>query len=221
MFIGNNKIVDKFNSLYYNECIKDAGYLGRDFKNYYDGNVKMGDTPSLLYMMDGNPDDPYKESWGGSFERLYESPRTIFARNTTVLDTIPVYSVIEFQFKGPQINEAPDASCFTFSIDKQDWPGFYLGEGVYGVRYVPKAPAVLKYLITSNIQELNGKTGAFVVSGMWPGTISRNNYKLGSNWFTDKTDTELFEGVWQGYKTVEKWRNKVLLDWESRWNWLK
>lgn len=220
-FIGNNKIVDKFNNLYYNECIKDAGYLGRDFKNYYDGNVKMGDTPSLLYMMDGNPDDPYKESWGGSFERLYESPRTIFARNTTVLDTIPVYSVIEFQFKGPQINEAPDASCFTFSIDKQDWPGFYLGEGVYGVRYVPKAPAVLKYLITSNIQELNGKTGAFVVSGMWPGTISRNNYKLGSNWFTDKTDTELFEGVWQGYKTVEKWRNKVLLDWESRWNWLK
>ena len=119
-FIGNNKKVDKFNNLYYNECIKDAGYLGRDFKNYYDGNVKMGDTPSLLYMMDGNPDDPYKESWGGSFERLYESPRTIFARNTTVLDTIPVYSVIEFQFKGPQINEAQDASCFTFSIDKQD-----------------------------------------------------------------------------------------------------
>ena len=66
---------------------------------------------------------------------------------------------------------------------------------------------MLKYLITSNIQDLNGKT--------------RNNYKLGSNWFTDKTDTELFEGVWQGYKTVEKWRNKVLLDWESRWNWLK
>ena len=80
---------------------------------------------------------------------------------------------------------------------------------------------MLKYLITSNIQELNGKTGAFVVSGMCPGTISRNNYKLGSNWFTDKTDTELFEGVWQGYKTVEKWRNKVVLDWESRWNWWK
>ena len=30
----------------------------------------MGDTPSLLYMMDGNPDDPEKENcWGGSFRR--------------------------------------------------------------------------------------------------------------------------------------------------------
>lgn len=39
--------------------------MGADFINYYKGRVKMGDTPSLLYMMDGNPDDPEKEKMLG------------------------------------------------------------------------------------------------------------------------------------------------------------
>jgi hypothetical protein len=37
--------------------------MGTDFINYYKGIVKMGDTPSLLYMMNGDPNDPEGESW--------------------------------------------------------------------------------------------------------------------------------------------------------------
>ena len=33
--------------------IRRAGRMGKDFINYYGGNVKIGDTHSLLYMMDG------------------------------------------------------------------------------------------------------------------------------------------------------------------------
>ena len=43
---------------YYNQAIRGAGDMGKDFINYYGGNVKMGDTPSLLYMMDGDPNNP-------------------------------------------------------------------------------------------------------------------------------------------------------------------
>jgi hypothetical protein len=34
-------------------------------------DIKMGDTPSVLYLLNGNPEDPEGESWGGSF---FKSP---------------------------------------------------------------------------------------------------------------------------------------------------
>lgn len=212
---------NKLNESYYECSIKGAGNLGKDFKSYYDGNIKMGDTPSLLYMMNGNPDDPEGESWGGSFEPIFESPRSIFNRNSTLKDTVAVYSVVEFHFKGPKSDKAIGTPCFTFRIDNQDWTGVYLGNGVYGIKYAPKAPAVLHYKITSNIKELNGMKGAFVVSELWPGNTTKNGYKLGKNWFTDKRDVHLFEGKWQGSRTVLRWRKDVLTDWAERWNWLK
>jgi hypothetical protein len=55
---------------YYNNVIKGAGKMADDFLNHCEGNLKMGDTPSLLYMMDGDPEDPTKESWGGSFIKI-------------------------------------------------------------------------------------------------------------------------------------------------------
>lgn len=220
--ISNKKINDEFNNGYYNKYIKGAGYLGADFINYYGGLVKMGDTPSLLYMMNGDPADPYKESWGGSFEKMTESPRTIFTSNPTIKDTVAVYSVLEFHFNGPvQEGKYIGRKFFTFRIDRQDWDGVYLGDGIYGVRYAPKAPAVLKYEVISEVKELNGQKGVFVVGKVWPGNKTINGYKLGQNWYTDKLAPELFEGVWQGSKTVSKWREKVLTDWAVRWGWLK
>lgn len=220
-FIYDNKKTDKFNTGYYDETIRGAGYLGEDFINYYKGHAKMGDTPSLLYLMKGNPDIPEGESWGGSFEKMAKSPRTIFERNTTLKDTVPVYSVIEYRLQGPVVDLEVGASCFTYRIDKQDWPGCYLGNGMYGVRYAAKAPATLDYTITSDIKELDGMTGSLVVSGLWPGKLTGDAYPLGDNWYTDKGDLSLFKGIWQGTETVEKWREDVLADWATRWSYLK
>ena len=218
--ISTNK-KDKFNKNFYDEAIRGAGHMGEDFINYYKGLVKMGDTPSLLYMMDGDPNNPTKESWGGSFEPLKHSPHTVFNRNTTLQDTVAVYSVIELQLNGPKTDMPVGTECFTLTTDKQDWTGIYSGNGIYSVRYAPKAPATLDYIVTSDIAELNGQKGVFVVSGMWPGETIATSYDVGNNWYTDKEDKELFEGIWQGSKTVSKWRNEVLLDWEKRLNWLK
>lgn len=220
-FITNDKLPDKFNKDYYDECIRGAGYLGEDYIKYYDGKVKMGDTPSLLYMMDGNPDNPQRESWGGSFEKFTHSPRVIFDRATTLKDTVPVYAIIEFRIKGPKINIPSDSVCFTLTVDKQNWDGFYLGNGKYAVRYTPKATAVLTYKITSDIPNFPEQTGKFVVNNTWPGKINIDDYKLGNNWYTDREDINLFEGKWQGSKTVSKWRKAVLQDWAKRWEWLK
>lgn len=48
----------------------------------------MGDTPSLLYLMDGDLNNPLLESWGGSFEKISRSARVVFDRTTTLADTV-------------------------------------------------------------------------------------------------------------------------------------
>jgi len=210
---------------YYDEYIKGNGYLGKDFKKYYGGSVKMGDTPSLLYMMDGNPANPFKESWGGSFVKFNHSPRVVFNRNTTIADTVTVYSVMELHFKGPVVSISADSACFTLTmhakIGEQKWPGYYLGNGEYAIKYSPKQTETLSYKITSPIPGFTEQSGQFVVNNMWPGKNSKDDYQLGTNWYTDRPDARLFYGIMQGARTVSKWRADVLMDWAKRWAWLQ
>lgn len=210
---------------YYDHFIHGTGYLGRDYKNYYKGAVKMGDTPSLLYMMDGDPSDPSKESWGGSFVRLNRSPRNVFSRNTTLADTVNVYSIVEFHFKGPEINIPRDSSCFTMvvkaKIGEQQWPGYYEGNGNYVIRYSPKQTEILSYKEVSGIPGFVEQDGQFVVNNTWPGKSGPDDYKLGAHWYTDKPNASLFVGIQQGAMTINKWRTAVLLDWAKRWTWLR
>ena len=220
--ISSKKVDDDYNKNFYDKFIKGAGHIGADFINYYDGLVKMGDTPSLLYMMNGDPSDPTGDSWGGSFEKINESPYTLFERNTTVKDTIAVYSVVEYQYDGPVLDE----SCignkyFTFRTDRQDWDGVYVGNGKYAVRYSPKQPDILTYITKSDVKELDGHQGTFVVSATWPGRKTQNSLPLGENWYSDRQDSALFEGKWQGSATVSRFRVDVLNDWADRLNVLK
>ncbi len=220
--IGSKNIDDEYNAGYYDRFVKGAGNMGADFINYYEGVVKMGDTPSLLYMMNGDPTDPEGESWGGSFERILESPYTVFNRNTCESDTVATYSVVEYQFDGPlQDESAVGKKFFTFTIDKQDWDGVYIGDGKYAVRYSPKQPAVLDYKVSSDIKELDGQAGKLVVSEIWPGPATPDGIKLGPNWYSDRQNPELFDGKWQGSKTIGKYRTAILDDWNARWSVLK
>ncbi len=53
-FIADYKQMDEFNGKYYDTFIRGGGHLGEDFIDYLNGNTKMGDTPSLLYLMNGD-----------------------------------------------------------------------------------------------------------------------------------------------------------------------
>lgn len=221
-FFSNNGMPDSVKTTnYYDRYINSAGYMGKGFKNYYGGNVKMGDTPSLLYMMDGDPNNPMKESWGGSFEKFDHSPRIIFNRTTTLADTVTVCSILEFHIKGPQLNIPPDSACFSLNvkagIGEQKWAGYYRGNGDYAVRYAPKQSETLSYTITSLIPGFPEQSGQFVVDNLWPGKAGKSDYPLGLNWFTDRKDPQLYDGKIQGGVTVKKWRNEVLQDWAKRW----
>lgn len=212
-------------SPYYTRHIKAGSHLGKDFKNYYKGEVKMGDTPSLLYLMDGDPNDPFRESWGGQFEKFTHSPRIVVNRNTSVLDTVTVYSILEFHFKGPQVDIPADSACLTMTVQaeigEQQWAGYYLGDGDYVVRYCPKRTETLRYTVKASIPGFRPQHGAFVVDNSWPGQARPTDYPLGPNWYTDLRDPDQFDGIWQGARTVRKLRDAALLDWARRWSGLQ
>jgi hypothetical protein len=190
------------NESYFQNYIQGRSAMGKAFRNYYEGIIKMGDTPSLAYVMNGNPDDPLGESWGGNFTPIQRSSRVIFEGNSTISDTVAAYAVLEWRFEGPEFDIPADSSCFTLEIWDQIWPGYYLGNGTYGVRYSPKKPEVGTYLTASTIPELNGQKGQYVSITPWPGKAGPHDYKLGSDWYSDRQQPDLFIDEQQGARTV-------------------
>ena len=206
---------------YYVNYIRGQGAMGKDFINYYKGEIKMGDTPSLAYLMDGDADDATGESWGGSFTPINRSSRTIFHGNSTIKDTVSAYAVLEWHFKGPELIIPQDASCFIFETGGQKWPGYYIGNGNYAVRYSSKKPEIGTYTTSSNIPELTNQTGKYLSIIPWPGKPGTDDYKLGNSWYGDRKESELFIGEQQGAKTISKHRASFLMDWVTRWEWLQ
>lgn len=220
-FIADNRDSSRYHTGYYDYAIRGAGALGADFADYYKGTVKMGDTPSLLYMTGADPADPAHGGPGGRFEKLAFSPRTIFRRATTAQDTVALYSVVDWRLEGPVIDRPVGTPVLTAEIDRQTWEGYYLGEGRYTLRYAPKGPASLTYRIRSEIAALDGLEGAFTVCGAWPGVRTAESFPLGGSWWTDCADPALFGGPWHGFRTVADHREAVLEEWAARWNALK
>ena len=204
---------------FYENNIKGKGTLGADFGNYYGGLIKMGDTPSVAYLLNGNPDHPQAESWGGSFTRLPYSAFREFARNTTLSDTVPTYSLVTWTFdSGEYINSSENPEIW-LEIDGQRIDGYYAGDGVFNVRFVPKRIGTWKYVVNCKAKSLQGQTGEFVSANPWPGTENTENLKL-NNWWSDRTDTDLYLGQYQGARTVSRWREDFLSDWVKRFEWI-
>lgn len=79
----------------------------------------------------------------------------------------------------------------------------------------------MPYTIVSDIPGFPEQNGKITIENVWPGKTRGTDYKLGNNWFTDKSDEDLFDKNLHGFKTVSKWRNDVMRDWAKRWDWLR
>ncbi len=66
MYMGGYQEQDYSNISFVEKNVKGHGALGNIFWEKKK-DIKMGDTPSVLYMLQGDPDNPEAESWGGSF----------------------------------------------------------------------------------------------------------------------------------------------------------
>jgi hypothetical protein len=66
MYMGGYKEEDYGNVTFVEDHVKNHGELGKLFLAKKK-DIKRGDTPSVLYFLHGDPENPEGESWGGSF----------------------------------------------------------------------------------------------------------------------------------------------------------
>ncbi|MCM1557134.1 MAG: DUF1593 domain-containing protein [Anaeroplasma bactoclasticum] len=203
------------------ESHKDYGALGNYFAKHLGGVIKMGDTPTVTYFLNGVPEDPTKESLGGSFVQVYHRPERTYDRDTTIKDIVEIFEVIEYIFKGPILREYDEnKSYFKMIVRNQEFEGFYVGNGEYRIRFMPKSLGVFEYKIKSEIEELNHHKGAF--TAIPESSIHRlpkgQNLK---NWWADKLDDEFREGVIDGAKSLNQYRKEFLDSFSKRFKRLK
>lgn len=219
-WVGGIQEKDLGNSTFFDNHILKHGLLGNYFGNFYSGSIKMGDTPTLLYMMKGNPENPGGESWGGTFQPTSHRPKFVFHGHTALSDQIEVFSIVEWIFEGPDSGAANDEPQFQVEIDKQFFEGYYADGGKYVFRWCPKAVGKWSYTIHSHHGFLNGKTGQFTSVDEITLTTSVNTVEH-NNWWTDRFDLEFKEDGHAGIKSVNHWREDFLRHWQERLDWLK
>lgn len=214
-FNGGDQTADLGNKSFVDTHVAGHGALGDFFCKFLDNTIKMGDTPSVAYLLRGNPEDPASPSWGGQFIPVHARPNAVFHRNTTKNDVVEMFSLVEFVFKGPEIEIDRDKSVFTMIVKGQEFAGYYTGDGEYRIRFMPKSIGDWPYLIKSEIPELDGQTGEFV-------SVAESNVSRGRdplllpNWWSDILDPDLKDGIIAGSKTVNRWREDFLRDFQKR-----
>ncbi len=79
--------------------------------------------------------------------------------------TVGQWGIFEVKLKGPATGnpflDVTVSGHFTCGQKSVDADGFYDGDGVYIVRFMPEEQGDWSYEIRSNAAELNGKTGSF------------------------------------------------------------
>lgn len=214
-FVGGNQDNDLGNKTFISNHALGHGALGDYLAKHLGGVIKMGDTPTVSYLLKGTPECPENPSWGGSFVKVKSRPKSIYNRNTTTEDIIEVFEVLELVFKGPDLGEAQDKSVFSLIVQEQEFEGFYCGNGEYKVRFMPKSTGTWSYATKSEIAELDGQTGMFTcIEETEAGRKKEGQPYL--NWWSDTLEGRYSEKEHRGAKTVSMWREEFLRDFQAR-----
>jgi hypothetical protein len=212
-FTGGNQSGEWGNKEFVNQHIASKGALGAFFATQLGGTIKMGDTPSVGWLLKGTPDDPSQPGWGGRFVRAWERPYSCFERMTTKEDRMEVFGILELVLPiGNHGSKQPEA---VLAVENQKLSGHAPGDGTMRFRFCPKAAKTYTFTIRSNVPALDGKTGGITAFSPPPNIAQRPSAKL-PNWWTDDPSPEVAEGPHIGAKTVSRWREDFLSDFAAR-----
>ena len=211
-FVGGDQSGDWGNESFVSRHIAGKGALG-DFFVSRKSDIKMGDTPSVGWLLQGTPLDPSQPGWGGQFVRAPERPFRQFQRLTTRKDRIEAFSILELALPiGADTPKKPEAWLL---VENQSLVGHVTSERTMRFRFCPKAAKRYSFRIRSNLPNLDGKKGE--VTAVTPEESSaRPAVKKYPNWWTDDRKPELAEGAHIGAKSVNRWRVDFLRDFAAR-----
>jgi hypothetical protein len=212
-FVGGNQDGEWGNAAFVASHVAGHGALGDYFAALLRGVIKMGDSPSVGYLLHGTPDDPSAGGWGGKFVRIWDGRKSEFTRLTTEADTAEVFGVVEFALPLPSGMTRDHTAHVLF--DGRIAVGALNDGHALGVRFSPRDAKVWQYTILSDFPAMNSVTGKFTAA---PPPASRTSRKsaVHPNWWIDDPDPAAAEGIHRGARSVNRWREEFLRDFAAR-----
>jgi hypothetical protein len=211
-FTGGNQQGQWGNKEFVRQHIAGKGALGEFFVSKKP-EIKMGDTPSVGWLLKGTPQAPSQPGWGGRFVRAWERPYARFDRLTTKGDRIGAFGILELAL--PLGDRVPKRPVAQLVVENQSLAGHTPGDGTMRFRFCPKAAKAYRFTIRSNVPALTGKTGGITAFAPTPDIALRPSSRL-PNWWTDNPAPEFAERGHIGAKTVNRWRQEYLGDFAGR-----
>lgn len=212
-FTGGNQAGEWGNRSFVAVHVAGHGALGDFFATLLDGTIKMGDSPSIGYLLRNTLDDPSQSGWGGRFVRVWDGRKTIFNRVTTEHDTAEAFGVVEFALPAPagMRRDASAQMVFDGRI-----PAVAVRDGeVLRFRFSPRDAKVWPYVLRSSFPALDGQSGRFTATAPPPARTARSSTRH-PRWWTDDPNPAAAEGVHAGAKSVSRWREEFLRDFADR-----
>jgi len=211
-FAGGNQTGDLDNAAFVTTHLKGHGALGDYFASIAP-KVKMGDTPSLAYLLGATPENPASDSWGGRFVRAWAPPRYVFDHAPTTADVVETYGIVELVYRptGP----APAGAKAALVVERQEFPGFADDHGAWHFIFSPKDAKSWSYQIKSNHPGLDGQTGGLTSRMPAPERAQQPAARY-PNWWTDDPDPAVAEAGQPGTRHVSRWREEFLRDFAAR-----
>ena len=211
-FTGGNQSGQWGNKEFVSKHIAGKGALGDFFVNQK-ADIKMGDTPSVSWLLKGTPEDPTQPGWGGQFVRAWARPHVRLERMPTKTDRMEIFGILELVLSmGKALPAQPTA---VLSVSNQKLPGHAPGDGTMRFRFCPKGKGGFGFKIESNVPGINGKTGGVTAYVPSPDIAQQPAANL-PNWWTDDPSPDVAEGSHSGARTVSRWREGFLKDFAQR-----
>ncbi len=212
-FVGGNQTGEWGNKAFVSTHVTGHGSLGDFFATQLGGTLKMGDAPSVGYLLHGTPEDPSQPGWGGRFVRAWERPHVVVREITGAEDRIEQFGVFELALPlGDRGPERPEARLL---IENQESLGSMDANGVMHLRFSPKDAKTYRYTIRSNVPALDGQAGVLTSLRPAPDAAQHPVSQL-PHWWTDDPAPEVAEGPHLGARTVSRWREDFLRDFAAR-----
>jgi hypothetical protein len=212
-FVGGNQAGEWGNRGFVAAHVAGRGALGGFFATLLDGAIKMGDSPSVAYLLRNTLEDPSRPGWGGRFVPVWDGRKTIFDRLTTERDAAEAFGVVEFVLPVPPGMTREHSARMTF--DGRIPAAATHDGGVLRFRFSPRDAKVWPYVIQSTFPALDGQAGRFTAV---PPPIARTTRRSARHphWWTDDPDPAAAEGVHAGARSVSRWREEFLGDFAAR-----
>jgi hypothetical protein len=212
-FVGGDQTGEWGNATFVSSRIAGRGAMGDHFVTHLRGVIKMGDSPSVGYLLKGAPEDPAKPGWGGRYVRIWDGRKTVFDRLTTESDQVEVFGVVEFTVPLPAGMTREHAARMMFD---NRVPAVGANDGkTLRFRFSPRDAKVWSYVIRSDFAGLDGRQGRFTAVPP-PSTKTGRASAIHPNWWIDDPDPAAAEGVHPGARSVNQWRREILEDFARR-----